>query len=154
MIAVKSQIDYARETVADVWEEIQFLFLMHWNEIAHYPDIRLNPDKDFYLKADEMGMIRVFTARNLSNLIGYSVYFVRPDMHYKQVIKAQQDVLFILKTWRGIFGSDFIAWCDDQLKAEGVQIVAHHVKKAHDFSPLLTRLGYELMDLIYVRRFF
>lgn len=142
---------FGSERVATVWPEIYPLFMEHWHEIAHYKDIPLDPDVELYHRMDSMGMMRVFTAREEGKLVGYSVYFVRSNPHYKSSIQANQDVLFIQKDKRG-FGRDFIKWCDEQLKNEGVQIVHHHVKKAHDFGPMLKRMGYELVDLIYARR--
>ena len=153
MIEVAEVVFDRAESVAGVWDEIYPLLKQHWAEIAHHKDIALDPDVEFYHKADALGMVRVFTAREDEALIGYAVFFVKPNVHYKQVLVAQQDILFVQKDKRG-FGAKFIAWCDEQLKAEGVQMSMHHVKEAHNFSPLLRRLGYELVDLIYVRRFF
>ena len=97
-------------------------------------------------------MLRVFTARTPENeLVGYAVYFVRPHLHYKSSLNAFQDILYIRKDVRGLGGS-FIFWCDDQLRKEGVQVVAQHIKAAHNFGPLLEKVGYTLMDLIYVKR--
>jgi N-acetylglutamate synthase-like GNAT family acetyltransferase len=49
-------------------------------------------------------------------------------------------------------GPDLIRYCDEQLRADGCQAVYHHVKAAHNFGPLLKRMGYELVDLIYAKR--
>jgi lysylphosphatidylglycerol synthetase-like protein (DUF2156 family) len=49
-------------------------------------------------------------------------------------------------------GAAFIDWCDQQLRAEGVQVVSHHVKLAHDFGPTLARLGYEHVEAMWQRR--
>lgn len=152
MIEVAEVVFDREYSVYGIWDEIYPLLVQHKDEIAHHKDIPLDPDKDFYMKACALGMVRVFTAREDAKLIGYAIFFVKPDFHYQQ-LTAQQDIIFIQKDKRG-FGRKFIEWCDEQLKAEGVRFVSHHVKKAHDFSPLLRRIGYELVDLIYVRRFF
>ena len=141
---------YQRETVAQVLDEIKPLLLKHWEEIAHFKDVPLDPDWDFYQKSPA---VRVFTARNEGQLIGYGVFFVAPNKHYKQSIQAVQDILFLLPEYRGgRNGYRLIKFCDEQLKAEGAQAIYHHVKTAHDFGPLLTALGYELVDLIYAKR--
>ena len=49
-------------------------------------------------------------------------------------------------------GERFIRYCDEQLRAQGVQAVYHHVKAKQSFGPTLTRQGYELVDLIYAKR--
>ena len=151
--ATVAQATFRRENVKDVWPEILPLFEQHWREIAHDLSIPLDPDYEFYVKADEMGALRVFTAREAGALVGYCVYFVRPNPHYRKHVYAVQDVLFIRKDRRGRFGLKFIDWCDMQLRGQGVNVVTQHVKEAHNFGPALARvLGYELVDHIYVRR--
>lgn len=128
------------------------LLYMHWKEIAHYQDIKLEPAFDKYEQLDAEGALRVYTARDDGGLlIGYSVYFLRYNLHYRSSLNALQDVLFIHPNHRGM-GGKFIKWCDEQLKEEKVQAVYHHVKAQHNFGPLLERMGYELVDLIYARR--
>jgi hypothetical protein len=46
----------------------------------------------------------------------------------------------------------FIKWVDEQLKAEGVQVVYAHVKSAFNFGSMLRRLGYQDHDVTYARR--
>lgn len=143
---------FQRELVHEIFHETKPLLEKHWKEIAHYQDIALDPDFDQYERLENSGALRTFTARTEDNsLVGYAVFFVRANIHYKSSIQAAQDVLFIDPNHRG-FGRDFIVWCDEELRKEGVQAVYHHVKAAHNFGPLLERLGYELVDLIYGRR--
>lgn len=143
-------ITFQREAVADVIEEIKPLIALHWREIAHYQDIPLDPDWDFYSRNHT---IRVFTARDNGTLVGYSVFFIAPNRHYKTSIQAVQDILFLHKDYRhGKIAYRMIKFCDCELKAEGAQVVYQHVKAAHDFGPLLGLLDYELVDLIYAKR--
>lgn len=143
---------FQREKAKDIFDEMMPLFEKHWREIAHYQDIKLNPDREAYFKIEEMGNLRVFTARDEEkNLIGYIVYFIRYNAHYKDSLQAVQDVLFVDPAKRG-FGMSFIAWCDEQLRSEGVQVAYHHIKEKHNFGHMLEKMGYELVDLIYARR--
>jgi len=143
---------FARESAKDCFNEAMPLLEKHWKEIAHFKDIPLDPDFDQYLKIEQLGMLRVFTAREDSGtLIGYAVFFVRANPHYKSSIQANQDILFIDPAHRGT-GGKFILWCDNQLKAEGIEVVMHHIKAAHNFGKLLERFSYELVDLIYAKR--
>lgn len=145
---------FQRERLADLWSELMPLLEKHWREVAHYQDIALDPDKAAYDAIEKAGALRCFTARAPDwSLIGYSVYFVRANPHYKSSVQANQDVLFLLPEHRrSRIGMQLINWCDQQLKAEGVQAVYQHVKVAHNFGPLLERLGYEAVDVIYARR--
>ena len=144
---------YQREQLTDALiEEITPLLVRHYTEIAHYQDIKLDPDWSAYFNIQANGPMRIYTARAEDHaLIGYSCFFVRYNPHYSRSLQAVNDVIFIDKERRG-FGRQFIAWCDGQLKAEGVQVVYHHIKFAHDWSPILERMGYEAQDKIMSRR--
>ena len=147
-----SRVTLQRELAEDVIPDIKPLVAKHYEEIAHYKDIPLSVTWDAYLEAEKLGALRVFTARDPSGvLIGYSIYFIKHNIHYNTSLQAVQDVLYVDSARRG-FGMRLIKWCDEQLAAEGVQAVYHHMKVKHDFGPLLERLGYELVDLVYGRR--
>jgi hypothetical protein len=145
-------ITFQREMLSDVLEEITPLLFLHWKEIAHFKDIQLSPDWNRYFEIERNGCLRVFTARDIDKtLIGYAVFFAPVNLHYKEWNQATQDILFIHPEKRG-FGASFIQWCDEMLRAEGMKLSFHHVKKAHNFGPMLESMGYELVDLIYARR--
>lgn len=143
---------FQREMGYDIYEEMKPLLELHFKEISANQDIALDPDWDGYTATEKAGCLRTFTARNDDGkLIAYAVFFVRHNLHYKNSFQAVQDVLYVDPATRG-FGAKFIIWCDRQLKDEGVQVVYHHVKKAHNFGPLLERMNYKLVDLIFAKR--
>ncbi|MGH2517811.1 MAG: hypothetical protein ACRDHP_19365, partial [Ktedonobacterales bacterium] len=51
--------------------EMTPLLRSHYDEIAFYKDIPLDPDWDGYLRIQATGSLRVFTARAGDALIGY-----------------------------------------------------------------------------------
>ena len=142
---------YQRETVAHVMDEIKPLLEKHWEEIAHFKDIPLDPDYSVYTQAEMFDKIRVFTVRCDSVLIGYAVFYIG-SLHYKSTKTATQDILFLLPEHRGLTGCRLIEYCDNQLKSEGIEVVYQHVKVAHDFGPLLRAMGYEEVDTIWAKR--
>lgn len=133
--------------------DIKPLLESHYEEIAHYKDIALDPDWGVYENAYKNGLLKIFTVRDSSRLVGYSIFFVRSNPHYKRSVQASQDILFLDKSLRGKFvGARFIKWCDDRLREAGVQAVYHHVKMANNFGPILERMGYKMVDMIYAKR--
>jgi hypothetical protein len=148
-------MNFQRERAHDVFDELVPLMEKHYAEIAHYQDIPLDVDRAAYEFAEDAGNLRVFTVRDEDEgaVIGYAVYFVRHNIHYRGSLQAMQDVLFLDPAFRhGLVGAKLIAFADAALQAEGVQVVYHHVKIEHNFGPLLERLGYQLIDLIYGKR--
>tara|TARA_A100001201_G_C4014907_1_gene178772 strand:+ start:118 stop:627 length:510 start_codon:yes stop_codon:yes gene_type:complete len=138
------------ESFNDFIQTMSGLFEQHYDEIAHYKQIELSIDIESYRRLARAGFLKIFTAIQSGNVIGYAVFIVKKNMRYSQSLQAVQDVLFIQKDKRG-FGAEFIKYCDERLKEKGVQVVYHHVKAKHDFSPLLERQGYELIDKVYGR---
>lgn len=134
-------------------EEIIPLLRLHWEEIAHYKDIPLEVDWQAYANADKNNALRIYSTRESdgTELTGYAVFFIKENPHYKSSKQAVQDVVFIRKDKRG-HGKEFLSWCESNLKAEGVEVVMHHIKAAHNWGKMLERMGYELVDLIYAKR--
>ncbi len=144
---------FARESSATVIDEIKPLLEAHYAEIAHYKDIPINCDFDAYLRLEAAGRLRIYGIRVDAILIGYAIFTVAKSLHYSGSLQAHQDVLYLDPAYRkGRVGLRFIQFCDSQLQADGVQVVFHHVKAAHNFGPMLERMGYELIDHIYGRR--
>ncbi|MGO8854407.1 MAG: hypothetical protein ACLQO1_01665 [Steroidobacteraceae bacterium] len=146
---------YSREAAAAVIDEIKPLLERHHAEIAHYPDIPLKVNDEFFLEADRKGVLRLFTIRCAQELIGYAVFFVAPSPKYMTSLQAHQYVLYLAPEYRrGRVGLHFIDWCDGELKGGGVQVVYQHVKTDPklNFGRLLESLGYTRIDEIYGRR--
>lgn len=144
---------YQREAFVDVFDELGPLLESHYLEIAHYQDIPLDVDVEAYAAVDRVGFLRIFTARDDGAIIGYCAFVVKNSLHYRGSKQASQDVLYLDPDYRGLeHGSGLIEFCDEQLRAEGVQVVYQHVKHKHDFGPLLKYLGYEPIETIYGRR--
>lgn len=142
---------YSQEKISDSLEEAKPLLLKHWQELESnwFP---LDPDYEQYIKLEELGITRSFGARTEDGiLIGYAVFFVRYHIHYKTILVASCDILFFEKEHRGQ-GLEFIQWCDAQLRRLGVEVVLHHVKVSHDFSPALMRIGYEPDEIKLTKR--
>ncbi len=135
----------------EAWEEFLPLFELHYDEVAHFKDIPLEPDLNMYRVCEDQDSLRIYTVRDEGELVGYSFYFLRSNIHYMSSLQASQDIIFIRKDKRGQ-GHEFISWCDEQLKKDKVDAVYHHVKVEHNFGPMLERQGYELIDLVYGKR--
>lgn len=146
---------YQLERIAHLWDEAMPLMLSHYEEVAHYQDIALSPDIITYERLDQMGVLKVYTARVEGRLVGYACFMVKTNPHYSESLQAVQDVLFVLPEYRASrIGIGLIKHCDAELRQLGVQVVYQHVKckESLDFSPLLERIGYELIDRIYGKR--
>lgn len=145
---------FERERLVDMYDEAIPLLQSHYEEIAFYRDIPLSPNRAIYEASDRSGNLRVYTVRDAGTLIGYGVFAIALAPHYTTSLQASEDVLYLRQDARGkTIGYRFLAWCDEQLRAEGVQVVSHHVKKHHPaLGKLLVNLGYDEQETIYTRR--
>ncbi len=126
----------------------------HWSELCtdEYKDIlKLDPDWEVYASMQDMGRLRIYTARRDGVLIGYWCFFLNNHPHYRTVKVASGDVLYVSPSQRGI-GREFIPWCAEQLKAEGVNFVSCYMKAKKSFGVLMERLGWSLVELDYMKR--
>lgn len=146
---------FQREKAQDVFQEMIPLLHKHWNEIEHYKDMPLDPDFETYFRMEDADILRVFTARRETDgkLVGYAVFFVKVNLHYKNSLQALQDVLYIDPSARGMFGVKFITWTETQLKRENIQVVYQHIKiRTSRTVDMFKRMGYTPIDLILGKR--
>lgn len=147
------EVTFQEESAKDCFAEALPLLHAHWEEVANYKDIPLQPDYETYEALHEMGKLKTYTARDLfGKLIGYFVAFVSYHPHHKNSLQANLDIIFILPQYRGGTGKRFIPWCEKQLRESGVQVVYQHLKIKHDKESLMLRLGYEPIDRVYGKR--
>lgn len=150
---------FDRESLSKCMEEIKpILRHEHWEEVGHYKDIPIDMEWDKYFWLESVGKLRCYTVRSPLNeefkeyvLQGYAFFIVDTHLHYKTTLVAGQDILYVRKSCRGI-GKDFMKWCDEQLKAEGVVTVTHHAKPWFNYGNLFEKLGYEKAETIWARR--
>lgn len=152
--AEAANVEFARETVPSVEGDILQLLFNHYHEIDVAMGAPLEPDWEQYALQDQAGHLRVYTARDRDDgeLVGYTVFFLRPHQHSRNSRQAFADLLYIDPERRG-FGPAFIAWCDEQLKNDGAEVVYHSVTRSCDFARILVELlDYEQISSTYARR--
>jgi GNAT superfamily N-acetyltransferase len=139
----------------ELFEELLPLLVEHERAVSSCPDIPLKPDYDTYLGAEALGKLRVFTARDgeTRQILGYSVFFVGPHIQKSQLVQAEEHALFVHPEARG-FGPRFIDWTEAQIESEGAHFIARNskAKPEQNFSPMLERKGYELRELVWMKR--
>lgn len=138
------------ESLFDIMEEMNLLTEQHYQEITLYKDkVKLNPDWNAYKTMEDNKQFFLFTARVNSELVGYSAFFLKPHLHYKDMLVGSNDVLFLKKEHRsGSTGIKLIKYSEQKMKEFGANKIAWHVKYSNDFRPILYRMGYADEDSI------
>lgn len=145
---------YAREQFNDCFDEALPLLHTHWLEISHDLDIPLDPDVDRYSELDQEGKIRIYTARVNGVLVGYVVFFLVINLHYRSSFQAHADLVYVDPARRNsTIGLRLLKFAEAELRDENVQLADHHVKLAHPaLGVILERMGYEPVETIYRKR--
>jgi GNAT superfamily N-acetyltransferase len=143
-------ISFSKEPFQIV-EDNFHLIKEHWDEVVR--DSRpLEPYWDFYRYAEDTGNLVCFLARDEGDVVGYTVFFLQPDLHSRNVKIASNNTVFLKKDCRknGV-GKAFLEYCDEELEKMGVQRIAWHMTPIVDFSGLLKTMGYRHFATIYTR---
>ncbi len=144
-------MDYQQEKYDDVIEEATPLLEKHWKEIALNRDkVPLNPDHDKYRSLEDMDLLKIYTARSKGVLKGYFVVLVSPHLHYKDTIYAMNDLIYVDPSKRGgIIAYRLIQFAEQELKAEGVDVLVINMKTSLPFDKLLLGLDFKYVERIY-----
>ena len=145
---------FAREPLSPAYEEAGDLLRAHWEELAAFKDIPLDPDIDAYRAMEKADMLRVFTVRCEGKLIGYAVYMVRKNPHYKSTKMACSDIVLVEKAHRSMgLGNGLFDFVEASLKAEGVVVIETRSKADHPvLGMLLESRGHVLIDVSHQKR--
>jgi GNAT superfamily N-acetyltransferase len=144
------------EPIGDVWDALLPLAIAHNAEVGAFPELPFDPDRGFFDRAAQAGMLRVLTVRDNADqrLLAYAVYMLMPSMFHQTVVTAHHVALYVVPEARmqGV-GKTLIAVADEYLGKIGVRLVFQHTKDGErDHGIILRRLGYQLIDHVYVRR--
>ena len=149
-------MEYARESVAHVWDEAMVLALAHAEEVGP-EDRTFSTNRETYEKLELAGVAHVYTMRTTpihdglqGQLIGYAVFHLMPHHHYGGMW-ATQDAVYVLPEYRGIAAVKFMVWTDGALARDGATTVIRHSTVKRDHSRTLERLGYNLSEMAYVK---
>lgn len=146
-------MDYRRERLHQVRNEIQPLLEAHWQEIAlHQDKISLNPDWSRYESMDAAGSLAIYTARDEGKLVGYFVVMLTKSLHYSDHFFAHNDIIFVSKEYRkGTNAIRLIKFAEQDLERNGVSLIVINTKTQQPFDCLLEKMGYSLTERVYTK---
>lgn len=148
-------LSYQEEKLSDILEELKPLLIEHWEELANNKDVRpLDPDYPMYLAMNDMDILRIFTVRDDGKLIGYSIWIIANNLHYKTWKYAVSDIYYLDPDVRGT-GTSFLFFfkIEDWLKSLGVKSITVQDKLNHSHSIFFNKLGYTPIEQHYEKVF-
>jgi len=129
----------------------EYLFEDHWQEVAKNKKVMvLKPDYDKYRFLEERGIMRTLVAYEDDVVIGYSVNFIQPHLHYSDLISCYNDIVFLSKEKRNSpVGLKLLRATEKAAKEWGADMMLWHVKEGTSIDSILPRLGYGVQDIVY-----
>lgn len=149
-----TMITYMVEPLTDeLIKEITPILETHREELQSYKDMKLNPDWHAYKILEVINKLMWLIAREEGVIVGYSLYVISNNLHYKDFLFAQEDVFYVVNDKRGSrIGINLIRKSEYLLKEMGVDVITHHAKFTNNFAPFLERLGYHKTETMLAKR--
>jgi GNAT superfamily N-acetyltransferase len=141
----------AEEPIAEIIEgELWPLLVEHREELTTNKALmELAPDVARYAEAEAAGALLGIVARIDGQVVGYSVNFVAPNLHYMRVRMAVNDVFFVDKAHRGVLGLRLMRATREAAKARGAHLMAWHAKPGTPLESILRRQGCRVQDIVF-----
>lgn len=138
-------LTYAVESLRDVLTEAEQLWHQHWQETEGYREQQgYNPDVEQFLRLDELGWFKEYTARDASGrLVGHLGYIVYKSRHTQRPTAIEDYFYLVPEARRGLNAVKLIRFAVNDLKAQGVCEVGMSSKLTNDITPLLKRVGFK-----------
>lgn len=138
-------------TVSDKADALMPLLRAHRDELATNKALmELAPNWDAYRALENTGSLLALLAYAGDEVVGYSVSFIGPHMHYSGLRYAQNDALFVKPEHRGgRLGLQLIKATEQLARERGARMMMWHAKTSTALEKLMPRLGYGVQDIIF-----
>lgn len=143
------------ELYEEVFEELLPLAEEHWDEVPFGPwkELGLQLNHEMYFVLEEQGFLRLITARDEGELVGYLALLASEMNHHKGIYQATSDVIYVDPAYRdkGV-AKAMLEFAFQDMKANGVEFLNLAVNPNYDFSEFCERSGGVLTEKIYTWR--
>lgn len=136
-------------------DEMWALLSAHWDEVAKNKSVMvLKPDRARYKVLDEMGALLCLAVLDPDgDIVGYSVNFVGPHLHYSDLVVCNNDLLFLREDLRaGRIGLQLIDKTEQAATARGARLMLWHAKENTALAKIMPRRGYGVQDIIFSKQ--
>lgn len=140
-----------RERVHGLWEESAPLVAAGFKAFDPFPEIPLEVDRAVYEQLEDAGALRVYTAREGAELVGYVVFMVMVPPRRRQILIAQQDILHTSSKVGPHVAMGLVRHAERALADEGVNLVYHSSPIGGKFGQLLEMLHYRPIMQVHAK---
>lgn len=133
-------------------EQVKALMVPHWHEVAKHKDLMvLAPDWGKYQALEEAGkLLVVYVLSDDYTLLGYSYNILDNHLHYKDVVVASNDALYVCPSARNsAAGLRLMKATKDYAIMRGANLMLWHAKQGSQLDRLFIAKRLQVQDTIY-----
>lgn len=123
----------------------------HWEESAKNKHLMvLKPDRAVYQSLEDRGSLLALFAYSGEDIVGYSINFSHPHLHYSDLTVTYNDVIYIHPDYRkSRLGLTIIKATELEAKKRGSQLMLWHAKENTALSAILPRMGCKVQEIMF-----
>jgi len=148
------QATFQREPWSDALRDEAFPLLeRHWKEVAlDQETVPLDPLWDTYTSLDKAGLLVIVTARLDDRLIGYTSHFIAPNLHYRSLRVADNDIFWLAPEHRvSRIGLDLLRAAERECRKAGCNKILMKEKLHVPLGRLFEFLGYREIERLHAK---
>jgi len=159
LLARHRGVTFHEERFSWLRHEGDHLLQMHYREASADLSVPLDMNWELYEKLEQAGVEACVVARKDSEPIGYAVYIIVPQLHYRRAV-ADDDLYFIHPRYRsGWLGVKLFRVAEALVREHGASVICarvkFHVKPGRgrgDLGPVFRYLGYRPIETHWQKR--
>lgn len=145
-------IEYKIENPQECFDEVCEMLQQHYEELSVTKGFKLNPDFDVYHQAIKKNVLKVVVCKKDNKIIGYILYLIGPNLHFKNCLLAIQDIYYLKPKYRkGFIGIKMFIFAENYLKSIGVNMIKYSTTTHFDNSKLFEFLGCNFIEKVYTK---
>lgn len=145
-------IQYMTAKVSECFDDVLKLLDEHYNELSVTKNYKLNPIYDIYKQNESNGKCRVILCKDDDEIVGYIVFFIDSNLHYKDCLLATEDIYYLKPKYRkGTIGIKMFKFAENYLKSLGVNMIRYSTKVHMDNSRLFEFMGYSFIEKVFIK---
>lgn len=110
----------------------------------------INPSYETYDAIENSGSMFILAGFEKERIVGYSLNFMFPHLHYKDVMVCSNNLLYMVPEYRkGRNGLRLIKATEEEAKKRGSYIMNWSAKPGTPLDKIFQAKGYNLQDILY-----
>ena len=140
--------------VADWLDRAASMYCAHAEELAEFPELDAEtyppePLAAVYVELSRLGLLLSLGAFRGEELVGYCLAFLSKHPHYRDLVVAQCDVLYVDPLARGSAGLRLKAHMERLATERGAVVMLWTARPGTPLAGVLDAQGYKVQETVY-----